>query len=225
MGKRGQGYGSEEHLHRAREAGELSEVVARQIGLPAAKIDWLRNPELVKGTGEREFEGLEFLPADQDAVREAWREFWPTTGKQQTWDAVGIAGGTWLLVEAKANFPEFCGSPTTAKADGRKKIERALHKVKRELGVHRFYAWTGSYYQYANRLAMLWFLRQHGVEARLVFVYFFADRFPDDTPCPQTEEEWNPMFQARRLTLGLPQRHELSPYESHVFVRVASTGE
>lgn len=33
---------------------------------------------------------------------------------QQTWDAVGQANGEWLLVEAKANQPEFCTEPTTA---------------------------------------------------------------------------------------------------------------
>jgi hypothetical protein len=45
--------------------------------------------------------------------------------------------------------------------------------------------------------------------------------FPDDTPCPQTAEEWEPLFKARQLTLGLPEEgHKLSPYESHVFLRV-----
>jgi hypothetical protein len=72
--------------------------------------------------------------------------------------------------------------------------------------VSRWFRWTGTYYQYANRLATLWFLREQGIGARLVFVSFIADRFPDDTPCPSSEEEWLALIDARRLTLGLPTR-------------------
>jgi hypothetical protein len=65
---------------------------------------------------------------------------------------------------------------------------------------------------------MLWFLRKHGISARLVFVYFTGDAFPDGTPCPATEEEWERLIEARRLTLGLPRRHALSEYEHHVVI-------
>jgi hypothetical protein len=88
------------------------------------------------------------------------------------------------------------------------------------LGVHRFYAWTGSYYQYANRLATLWFLRKHRLEARLVFVYFYGDSFPDGTPCPASPQEWEALMEARRLTLGLARNHNLSAFEHHVFLNV-----
>jgi hypothetical protein len=108
-----------------------------------------------------------------------------TRGRQQSWDAVGTADGEWLLVEAKANAPEFCSPATTAAGAGREKIEHALNRVKRGLGVHRRYSWTSSYYQYANRLAMLWFLRKRKVPARLLFIYFYGDKFPDGTPRPR----------------------------------------
>jgi hypothetical protein len=105
-------------------------------------------------------------------------------------------------MEAKANWPEFCSPATTAKA-GFKTIERALGKVKTRWGVHRFFSWTGSYYQFANRLAALYTLEKHQIPALLVGVYIYGDQFPDGTPCPATAEEWEPLLAARRLTLGL----------------------
>lgn len=86
-------------------------------------------------------------------------------------------------------------------------IRRALARLKRDLGVHRYFCWTGTYYQYANRLATLWFLQKQRVAVRLVFVYFKGDVFPDGTPCPQTEQDWEALIEARRLTLGLAKEH------------------
>jgi hypothetical protein len=83
---------------------------------------------------------------------------------------------------------------------------------------HRHFIWTASYYQYANRLTVLRFLRDHEVAAHLVLVYFTGDQFPDGRPCPATEREWEGLIEARRLTLGLPELHELTPYEHHVFL-------
>jgi hypothetical protein len=123
-------------------------------------------------------------------------------------------------VEAKANAPEFCSPPTTASSASREKIVKALDVTKGRLGVHRFYSWHGTYYQYANRLVVLDLLRRHGVDAHLAFVYFLGDRFPDGTACPSSVEDWEALIEARRLTLGLPVNHALSPYDHHVFLPV-----
>lgn len=127
---------------------------------------------------------------------------------------------TWLLIEAKANHPEFTGSPCGARtgSDARKQIERSLGKVKAHLGVHRDFSWLGSYYQYANRMAALYFLKRHNVSARLVFVYFTNDCFPDGRPCPVDAARWSELFRARALTLGLPSDHLLSTYTHHLFL-------
>ena len=221
MAKRGDGYGSEDHLrwYLASRPSELNQAVAREIDVDASSVRWL--PFIPHGEGDREHRALEFLP--QEAllrVRSAWREFWPQRGHKQSWDAIGTAGSEWLLVEAKANWPEFCTPPTTAKGDGLKKIESSLSEVRRQLGVNRWFRWTGTYYQYANRLATLWFLRKHGIDSRLVFIYFVGDRFPDKTPCPASEADWLALIEARRLTLGLPKQHALSEFEHHVFLPV-----
>jgi hypothetical protein len=219
VGQRGQGYGSEDHLRNylASSDDALTRAVGKSLGKLPASITWLDFPQ--GRSGEREYRGLEFLPrSEYREVLAGWREFWPTSGRQPTWDAVGRANGDWLLVEAKANEPEFTGAPSAASPESLKQIKKALGKVKGDLGVHRHYAWTGSYYQYANRLAVLWFLRKHRVPAHLVFVYFTGDVFPDKTPCPRTKAGWETMIDARRLTLGLPRRHRLSKFDHHVFL-------
>jgi hypothetical protein len=123
-------------------------------------------------------------------------------------------------MEAKANHPEFTGSPCGARtgSDARKRIEHSLGKVKAHLGVHRHFSWMGSYYQYANRLAALYFLNKHKIPARLVFVYFTNDCFPDRRPCPADAARWSELFRARELTLGLLSNHPLSAQTHHVFL-------
>jgi hypothetical protein len=227
MGKRGDGYGSDDHLrvYLASARGVLDEKVSAAISRPGSPLTWLEFPRTA--TGDRELRGIEFLLREEHReVYEEWRKFWPVTGQQQKWDAVARSDNEWLLFEAKSNQPEFCSGPTTAKKEGGLgQLTRSLGRVKRDLGVHRYFTWTGTYYQYTNRLAMLWFLQKHDVPACLLFVYFFGDRFPDGTPCPASESEWEALLEARRLTLGLPKEHALSPLEHHVFLPTPGASE
>ena len=81
----------------------------------------------------------------------------------------------------------------------------------------------GTYYQYANRLAFLYFLNVIArVPARLVFLYFTGDRFPDGRPCPATIERWNELINARRLTLGLEHEHALTDRVHTIFLPCAA---
>jgi hypothetical protein len=219
VGLRGDGYGSEDHLRRYLDIrrGRLNNVVSSVVGVGAEEISWL--PFLETKSGDREYRGIEFLDRSaHEHAYESWRDFWPTTGRRPSWDAVGRVGNEWLLVEAKANAPEFCSPSSAASPESRKKIVASLNKTKRALGVHRFFAWDGTYYQYTNRLTVLHFLREHGVRAHLIGLYFTGDRFPDNTPCPRTSADWNALLEARRLTLGLPKRHRLSRFDHHVFL-------
>jgi len=219
MDQRGDGYGSEDHLRRYLEVhrGRLNKAVAAEVGGSVNEISWL--PFIETKTGDREYRGIEFLDrTEYPEVHDAWKEFWPTTGRRPSWDAIGRVGKDWLLVEAKANAPEFSSPPSGASPESRKKIVASLNKTKRALGVHRYFAWDATYYQYANRLTILHFLRQHGVRAHLIGVYFTGDKFPDNTPCPRTATQWQALIEARRLTLGLPKKHPLSKFDHHVFL-------
>jgi hypothetical protein len=218
MGRRGAGYGSEDHLRcYLEERPDLIERKSRAaLGL-TQPIEWLAFP-LTK-TGDREFRGLEFLKdTGNDEALRAWALFWPPRGRAQAWDLVGRSGDQWVLVEAKASWPEFVTTRCKAQGDGYRKIRRTLGRVQRDLGVNRWFDWTETYYQHANRLAVLWFLRQESIEARLLGIYFTGDRFPDGTPCPRTKRDWEDLIEARRLTMGLPRRHRLSALEHHLFL-------
>lgn len=225
MGKRGDGYGSEDHFlrYRAERPEELNAAVLGVLdGASDHRIEWVYPSGAI---GEREPEGLEFL-IDKQEVLARWKEYWPQRGRAQTWDGIAklVHGGAyeWLLIEAKANTVEFVTPPCGASKDGgRDQIEKALNRLKAHLGAHRNFPWLGTYYQYANRLAVLHFLNDlSAIPARLVHVYFVGDRFPDGRECPSNEAEWQRLIEARRLTLGLGKDHLLAPRTHEVFLTV-----
>jgi len=225
MGKEGKDYGSEYHLGTyLTEENEslLNEAVSKAMGIRATAFKWKK-----PSSKRKEWKGMEFLKDDQK-LQSKWREFWAQTGNPPNWDAVAtcVVNGQkeWILLEAKANHPEFCSPPCGAKDEGRKKIIHALNKTKNKLGVHRDFRWEGTYYQYANRLACLYFLTEIArTHARLVFLYFTGDRFPspDNRKCPASEQEWRPLINACHLTLGLADNHLLSGRVHEVFLPVA----
>jgi hypothetical protein len=218
----GKGYGSEYHLHDQLTHDEciLTTRIAQRLDVKSADVRWAEtgDPE------HREWKGMDFLREDK-GVMAKWHEFWPQRGNPPNWDAIATVdiSGTkeWLLFEAKANHPEFCSKPCGAVGSGRDKIIAALGRTKRHLGVHRDYPWEGTYYQYANRLACLFFLNVVvAIPARLVFVYFAGDCFPDGRWCPASEEEWEPLIRACHLTLGLREKHTFSGRVHEIFVPV-----
>lgn len=80
-----------------------------------------------------------------------------------------------MLVEAKAHLEEFLGPPCAAGEQSRVRIARAMEGVRESLGASPGTNWTRRFYQYANRLAHLDFLRRNGVDAILLLVNFTGD--------------------------------------------------
>ena len=214
MGAVGGDYGSERHLlsYRKQRPDMLDREILKALGSPSdASIDWLYPDR----SGDRgvEFTGVGFLKHQRWAqgtarAMAAWSNFWPSRGRAQCWDGVAILHvdgepQRWLVLEAKSNHPEFVGARTKATGASFRKIQAALNRTKKQLGVHRFFDWTASYYQFANRLAAVAFLNRHNVPTQLVEVFFTGDCFPDGTPCPQSESEWRLLLRARQLTLGI----------------------
>jgi hypothetical protein len=230
MGKRGEGYGSEDHFlrYRAERPEELNAAILRALGEENdRRLAWTY-PSGV--TEKREPEGLEFLIGNEEVLAR-WKEYWPQRGRAQTWDGIAKldhgGGHEWLLIEAKSNTVEFVTPPCGASKDGgRDQIEKTLNRLKAHLGVHRHFPWLGTYYQYANRLAVLHFLNDlSAVPARLLHVYFVGDTFPDGRECPSTEAEWQRLIEARRLTLGLRKKHPLTPRTHEIFLTVPPVGQ
>lgn len=139
------------------------------------------------------------------------KEFWPSRGPQ--WDALGRTENGPVLVEAKAHMREFFSPPTQAGSSSRQKIEAAFSTVRADIGVGNRADWTELYYQYANRLSFLWWLREQGIDAKLLLVSFVND---DEMGGPKHEETWEAAFAASDYALGLPARNKLKSHIYHV---------
>jgi hypothetical protein len=217
MGTRGDGYGSEYHLRRylAEAPATLSAAIAGAIGDGVDICEWLAFG--AGKTGERELRGMEFL---DPTGRGAWRDFWPKTGNPPNWDAVGRRPQSheWILVEAKAREGELVAPCRAKEEGGRAQIEQALRATRRHLGIAEDRDWMGNYYQIANRLASLYFLNEVVKQpARLVFIHFTGDAFPDGSRCPKSQAEWEPLLATAKQVLGLPANLDRV---HHVFLEV-----
>lgn len=144
--------------------------------------------------------------------------FWPHRGPQ--WDALGrTENGSVLLVEAKANILEILSSGTKATEKSRNLIVSSIREVQDFLKVDHTICWTGKLYQYANRLAHLYLLRElNGIDAHLLFVYFIGDK---DVNGPKSKIEWESALEVVKGILGIGNRHLLSKYVSDVFIDVS----
>lgn len=137
--------------------------------------------------------------------------FWPARGPQ--WDALGRAGETVVLVEAKAHVGEILSGSCAAGAKSLERIEATFSQVRAALGVSAGTPWTQSFYQLANRLAHLHFLRVRGVDARLLLVGFVGD---GEMKGPASAAEWQAAYQVAEYAMGLKPGHPLSAYVHHV---------
>jgi hypothetical protein len=155
--------------------------------------------------------------------------WWPKGGPQ--WDGVAMVLGSSgqrgvLLVEAKSHTAELASS-IDASDRSAAVIEKALDETRRYLGGRSRRAWTDDYYQAANRLAWLYMLRvKRGLAAWLLSIYFIGDSF-ESTPAkqrdfPPDEAGWATALAGMKRSLGLPERHPLSPWLREAFVPARS---
>lgn len=145
-------------------------------------------------------------------------DFWPARGP--VWDALGCTGvGKAMLVEAKAHIPEAASPGTKASPVSRELIERSLHATRKHLAPRSSAVWTGTFYQYANRLAYQYFLRElNQIESVLVFLGFTNAA---DMDGPTTEEEWRGATRLLHAVLGLPANLEgFGVYHAYIDARL-----
>jgi hypothetical protein len=148
-------------------------------------------------------------------------QFWPRQGPQ--WDALGITDrGDVLLVEAKAHIGELCSPGSAAGPKSRLRVEEALAQTALALAASPRAPWIDVFYQLANRLAYLEFLRRHGVMAWLVLVNFVGDM---EVGGPSTRGEWEAAYAVVHHVMGLRGRHRLSRYVLHVYPEVAELSD
>jgi hypothetical protein len=177
----------------------LDRAVARHLNLsPTDRIVWL-SP--LAEDAYAEYRDEMFLSKIEARAEVApLSGFWPTRGPQ--WDALGrTSRGEILLIEAKAHIPELLSPPTQATGRSLRMIRASLDRVKRAVGSRAGADWSGSYYQYTNRLAHLYFLRNlNRIPAYLVFVYLLNDA---DMQGAKTAEEWAGAIRLMHAQLGI----------------------
>ena len=128
-------------------------------------------------------------------------EFWPNGGP--VWDALGKSRkGHLILVEAKAHIPEAASPPSKASQKSLQFIRKSLDEARRHYASRATADWSGSLYQYANRLAFQYlFSKVNGLPSRLVFLNFCNAA---DVGGPESEAQWHGATQLIHALLGLP---------------------
>lgn len=132
-------------------------------------------------------------------------KFWPKGGP--VWDATGItSSGRPVLVEAKAHIPEAASPASGASPRSLEHIKASLEAARTHYAPKSTAVWSGTFYQYANRLAHQYYLRRlNNIQSLLVFLNFINATEMDG---PTTELEWEGAVRLIHAVLGLPKSLE-----------------
>ena len=186
----------------------LDQAIAQRLADPPGDIDWV-SPLLSDHYAEyRDQSFLDRLSGSRyfrtpERPQQQLADFWPRFGPQ--WDGLAVTDkGQVLLMEAKAHIPEMVTAPTQARG------ESALQKIQASLGTIKSFVnskapvdWSNSFYQYANRLAHLYWMRElNGHDAYLVNLFFVNDR---EMNGPVSEAEWQAAIRLQEVFLGVRQ--------------------
>jgi len=193
----------------------LDTVISKEVG-KQMKIDW-KSP--LKADDYAEYRDEDFLRKLRilNKIKYSLSVFWPNNGPQ--WDALGVSEDEIILVEAKANIPEMVSPGTSAKnPKSISKIRNSLDEVKKYLNINNGIDWTGTFYQYVNRIAHLYYLREKNkIKAHLLFIYFINDITVHG---PKTKDEWLGAIQVMECYLGLAKKHKLRKYIHDIFIDI-----
>ena len=185
------------------------------MGTPAdVAIEWLSPLRSDRFVEYRD--GATFTKCGVELSKRRLHEFWPQRGPM--WDGLARTSmGDILLVEAKAHIPELVSPRSRATEPARGRIAKSMREVQVALAPKSvdYVDWTSTFYQYANRVAHLYFLREcNGVRAHLVNIYFVNAL---DVNGPNNPAEWQGAIKVVECYLGLG-RTRLTKYMHKVFV-------
>lgn len=143
--------------------------------------------------------GLDVLP-----IRPL-NDFWPMRGP--VWDAIGTTSdGIAIFIEAKAHIPEAASPGSRATPSSLQLIERSLAEARRWYAPKATSNWSGTFYQYSNRLAHHYLLKNvNRLPTILVFLYFVN---ASEMNGPENELEWKGAIRLLHAALGLPEHLE-----------------
>ena len=194
----------------------LNDAIAQRLPELPDDFDW-RSPILEDHYAEyRDQSFLDRLAGswyyrEPEQPQQELSGFWPRFGPQ--WDGLAVTDkGQLVLVEAKAHVAEMVTAPSQARGEpARQRIQESLGVVKNFVNSKSPADWSTSFYQYANRLAHLYWMRQvNGHDAYLVNLFFVNDR---DMQGPQSVAEWQTAIQLQEIFLGVRQTgYALDPW-------------
>jgi len=142
--------------------------------------------------------------------------FWPKGGP--VWDALArTAKGHVFLCEAKAHIPEVNSPKSGASSKSLRRIAASLNETRAFLNADPIVDWTRTFFQYTNRIAHLYFLREiNGIDAYLINVYFLNDTTMHG---PTSVSEWKGALTLLKTHLGVT-RTKLSPFMKDIFIDI-----
>jgi len=163
-------------------------------------IEWLSPLEADAYTEYRDLEAQRRLRLDR-RLTVPLKDYWPKRGA--VWDGLAVAGADRpILIEAKAHIPESASPGSKATPASLELIRKSLLAAKEHLAPRSKADWSGTFYQYANRLAYQYYLRElNRIDSSLVFVDFLN---ATDVDGPSTEAEWRGATRLIHAILGLP---------------------
>ncbi len=186
MAQMGLGYGSEFQLLRfmGRHRHELERTIIdalqeKQQTINDKNFDWLdfEYSDVNKViTGDRELYGLSFLEKKidkglYDKITSALQKAGSFISNWQHWDAVFVLDDCFYFVEAKA-YPGELYSTNDHGGSSKKEILNFMRENMKPYGIEVDENWLDSYYQFANRISMMAFLNQNGLNAKAIYIYF-----------------------------------------------------
>jgi hypothetical protein len=199
--------------HRTQELDEAIRAELPAIGelewrVPLAQDDYAepRDAKFLKAIGRAD-------------LRESLKEFWPNGGP--VWDGLAATptGGV-VLVEGKSHPGEFRSAMKAKDPDSVAKIRAALALTIERLQLDADpMTWATRYYQSANRLAHLYWLRAQNVDAWLVNLLFCNDVTQGQLSTSRTE--WDAALPAIAAEIGDPK----TEFAAYVFLPAHSAGE
>lgn len=157
---------------------KLTEAI-QKVDSSIGKITWLSPLE------SHNYEELK--TQNIEGITKRMLAFWPEHGPQ--WDAVGKAGDTLILVEAKGHVAETNSKCTASSEKSKELIEKTLKEVHKKLGATTEFDetyWLRKYYQLSNRLAFLVKLKEQGLKVKLVLLNIVEDY----GHIPTEQKEW-----------------------------------
>lgn len=175
-------------------------AIQRTLGLSMAdQIEWISPLRDDQFKEYRDMESLQRLGV-RSLPKRNLKDFWPQRGP--VWDSLAkTTSGQLIFIEAKAHIAEMASQGTKAMPMSLDLIQRSLAEARKFYAPKATADWSGTFYQYANRLAHHYLFKEiNKLASHLVFLYFINAH---DVNGPVSEWEWKGAIKLLHAAIGL----------------------